>query len=325
MTTNSKPDTVNEQIIDISRLIIEKGSKSFAIAARLFEPETRDNAYMLYGWCRYCDDQIDNQVMGFNGRPQSPEITQEILQDLRSQTRAAINNEPSDNPVFEALRYVLLRNEIPGKYPLELLEGFAMDAADKEYKTLDDTLLYCYYVAGVVGVMMTYIMGARDPKILQRAVDLGIAFQLTNIARDVREDAEIGRVYIPADWLREAGIPTGKLLEPEYSEALTQVVIRLLDEADRYYTSAEEGLRALGFRSAWAVASARNVYQEIGETVRNQGEQALKQRVVVRKRRKLIGLADGMIAAVRSSLLDRHINPPARDNALWSVAEKVPH
>ena len=246
-------------IIDTSRLIIQRGSKSFAAAARIFDPETRDNAYMLYAWCRHCDDVIDNQELGFNSKPQAAETTRVILEELRSKTQAAIGDEKSTEPVFEGLRYVLKHNEIPGRYPLELLEGFAMDAADYEYKTFDDTLLYCYYVAGVVGVMMAYVMGTRDPAALQRAIDLGIAFQLTNIARDVREDAEINRVYLPADWLADAGLTHDNLLDPENADALAGVVKRLLNEADRYYSSASEGLRALGFRSAWAVAAARGV------------------------------------------------------------------
>lgn len=306
-------------IVDTSRLIIQKGSKSFATAAKLFDGETRDNAYMLYGWCRHCDDRIDNQELGFNSQPQSLEATQAVLEELRTQTLAAINDEPSTDSIFEGLRYILKRNSIPGRYPQELLEGFAMDAADAEYNTLDDTLLYCYYVAGVVGIMMAYVMGTRDPAALQRATDLGIAFQLTNIARDVHDDAEIGRVYLPGDWLTEAGIARDEILDAKNSAALAQVVDRLLAEADRYYASANEGLRALDFRSAWAVAAARSVYREIGEMVRDRGESAWQERVVVRNRRKLVGIANGMLDAAKASLLERHLDPVPRDAGLWTA------
>lgn len=307
------------EIIDRSRLIIQRGSKSFAVAAKLFDTETRDNAYMLYAWCRHCDDVIDNQELGFDSKPQAAETTRTILADLTKQTQAAIDDIPSDEPVFEGLRYVLKRNEIPGRYPLELLEGFAMDAAEHDYETFEETLQYCYYVAGVVGIMMAYVMGTRDEAALQRATDLGIAFQLTNISRDVREDAEIGRVYLPNEWLREAGIPREEILEEKHAEALAGVVERLLSEADRYYASANEGLRALGFRSAWAVAAARDVYRAIGEKVRDQGVDAFRQRVIVRKRRKLLGLAEGMVDAARASLLDRHTEPTPRDSGLWTA------
>jgi phytoene synthase len=318
---DSMSNTKNSAVVDTSRLIIEKGSKSFAAAAKLFDIETRENAYMLYAWCRYCDDQIDNQTLGFDSKPQAPEETSAVLETLRQQTQAAINNEATDNEIFEALRYVIHRNEIPGRYPMELLEGFAMDAAETEYNTLDDTLLYCYYVAGVVGIMMAYVMGTRDQTALQRAVDLGIAFQLTNISRDVREDAEVGRVYLPGDWLLEAGIPREEIMDPKHANALAGVVERLLSEADRYYASANEGLRALDFRSAWAVAAARGVYREIGQMVRNRGENAWQERVVVAKRSKLLGLFNGMIDAARSSLLDRYTTAVPRETDLWTTSQ----
>ena len=316
-------DSKHAALVDTSRLIIKSGSKSFATAAKLFNEETRDNAYMLYAWCRHCDDVIDNQELGFNSQPQDAEVTRRVLDQLKEKTQAAIDNKPSDDPIFEGLRYVLKANEIPGRYPLELLEGFAMDAAEHQYKSFDETLQYCYYVAGVVGLMMAYVMGARDEAALQRATDLGIAFQLTNISRDVREDALIGRVYLPEDWLAAAGIPPQELSNPEYSAALIKVVERLLNEADRYYASADLGLRALGFRSAWAVASARGVYKAIGDKVRERGVSALTERVVVRKRRKLLGIAEGMIDALKASWFDNKTQPEPRDSDLWTAPPAV--
>ena len=316
-------DSKHAALVDTSRLIIKSGSKSFATAAKLFNEETRDNAYMLYAWCRHCDDVIDNQELGFNSQPQEAEVTRRVLDELKEKTQAAIDDKPSDDPIFEGLRYVLKANEIPGRYPLELLEGFAMDAAEHRYKSFDETLQYCYYVAGVVGLMMAYVMGARDEAALQRATDLGIAFQLTNISRDVREDALIGRVYLPEDWLASAGIPPQELSSEEYSAALMQVVERLLNEADRYYASADQGLRALGFRSAWAVASARGVYKAIGDKVRERGVSALSERVVVRKRRKLLGIAEGMIDALKASWFDNKTQPEPRDSDLWTAPPAV--
>lgn len=308
-------------IVDTSRLIIQKGSKSFAAAARLFDEETRENAYMLYAWCRHCDDVIDNQELGFDSKPQAAETTRKILAELREKTQAAIDNKPSEDPIFEGLRYVLKRNEIPGRYPLELLEGFAMDATSHKYHTMEDTLQYCYYVAGVVGIMMAYVMGTRDPAALQRATDLGIAFQLTNISRDVCEDAGVDRIYLPADWLTEAGIPAAEIAQPQHAAKLAKLVGRLLNEADRYYNSAREGFRSLGFRSAWAVAAARDVYRAIGETVRERGETAWQERVIVRKRRKLLSVAEGMLDAARASLVERHSSPAPRDKNLWTAPQ----
>ncbi len=306
-------------IAEASRLVIQKGSKSFAAAAKLFDADTRASAYMLYAWCRHCDDRIDNQELGFNSKPQSAVKTQAILKELRSKTQCAIDNEPCDDTVFEGLRYVIHRHQIPGRYPLELLDGFAMDATAFEYRNLADTLRYCYHVAGVVGVMMAAIMGARGGDVLQRAADLGIAFQLTNIARDIREDAEVGRIYLPGDWLAGNGIAREALLQPQHRGAVVNMVGRLLDEADRYYASANEGLRALGFRSAWAVSVARVVYRSIGDIVRQRGETAWDQRVVVAKSRKLAGVGQGLLSAARACLFDRRTDPVRRDGDLWTA------
>ena len=157
------------------------------------------------------------------------------------------------------------------QFPLDLLEGFAMDAREHAYRSIDDTILYSYHVAGVVGVMMAIIMGAKDTATLNRACDLGIAFQLTNISRDVIDDAKEGRVYLPADWLEAAGVAPGAIADPANREAVFEVTARLLDTAEAYYASARHGLAALPFRSAWAIAAARRVYRDIGTLVRASG------------------------------------------------------
>ena len=176
---------VNVDLIRLSGTIINAGSKSFAAAAKLFDPQTRANAYLLYAWCRHCDDVIDGQELGHNLKSTSNHNPRAALDALRQQTADALNGKPMAEPVFAAFQLVMQRNEIPPHHAYELLDGFKMDVEARHYETLEDTLSYCYHVAGVVGVMMAYVMGARKPAVLDRASDLGLAFQLTNIARDV--------------------------------------------------------------------------------------------------------------------------------------------
>lgn len=255
------------ELTAFSRERIERGSKSFAGAARLFSPEVRASAYMLYAWCRHCDDEIDGQELGFNTAEAEGAATAVTLARLREKTIAAVEGR-ADEPIFLALQTVVAKHEIPVTYPLDLIEGMAMDVRGQEYATLQDTLTYSYHVAGCVGVMMAMIMGVRDAATLERACDLGIAFQLTNIARDVAADASVGRVYLPGDWLAEAGVPVGAVGAAEYAGGVRAVTLRLLDEADRYYASAYYGIAALPGRSALAIAAARRVYGEIGNVVR---------------------------------------------------------
>jgi phytoene synthase len=304
------------EIVDYCRQRIERGSRSFAAAARLLEPETRAYAYMLYAWCRHCDDAIDNQELGFARREAAGMAVSARLEALREKTRRALHGG-AEEPVFIAIGRVAAARGISEIHLFEHLDGFAMDVAAREYRNLDDTLSYCYHAAGVVGVMMANILGVRDAPTLDRASDLGIAFQLTNIARDVMEDAAIGRVYLPADWLDEAGVPKGHVGDPAYRAAVYDVSERLLEVADRFYVSARHGIAALPFRSAWAIAMARFVYREIGANVRRRGSEAWDQRAHVSRRRKLYGVARSLATIARSKTHGALEDIPSRQG-LWT-------
>jgi phytoene synthase len=300
--------------------MIRDGSKSFFGAAHLFDAPTRESAFLLYAWCRHCDDEVDGETLGLRLAPVDAVSPQQRLARLFEETRRALRGQPSPSPVFEALRRVSLRHAIPERYPLELLEGFAMDIEGRRYARAEDLFLYCYHVAGVVGLMMAHVMGTREPETLQRAADLGIALQLTNIARDVIEDARVGRVYLPLDWLEGEGIAPDKLADPRHRQAVARVVGRLLDAADQFYASGDEGIRHLPLRSAWAVAVARSVYSEIGARVRRRGERAWDERVVVPRRRRLLKVGTGLLQALHSVGVRRRLPVPNRPD-LWRRRE----
>ncbi len=301
-----------------SRQMIRDGSKSFSAAARFFDAGTRASVYMLYAWCRYCDDQIDGQTLGhYDDGPGSSTEARARLAELYEKTQLALTGKASDEPVFIALQRVVQQHEIPERYPLELLEGFAMDVDGQRYLELDDTLRYCYHVAGVVGVMMSHVMGVREQETLHRAADLGIAFQLTNIARDVTEDASLDRVYLPSSWLEDAGIPPGELLQPSHRSALWNVVRRLLSEAERYYQSAGSGMPALPLRCAWAIATARGVYRNIGHLVLARGKSAWDKRAIVSRKRKLYWGLRGLGEATLAVTVGRGRQPVPREG-LWT-------
>src|SRR5580658_9082928 len=199
-----------------SRETIQKGSKSFAAAAALFDAETRADAEMLYAWCRHCDDVIDGQELGHGMATPDAATANQRLTALYAKTRSALAGEPTDDPDFAAFQRVALRRHIPESYATQLLDGFAMDVMARRYETLEDTLDYCWHVAGVVGVMMALVMGVEpdDLPTLRRAQDLGLAFQLTNIARDVTDDAANERIYLPLAWLSDAGVAGTEVARP---------------------------------------------------------------------------------------------------------------
>lgn len=297
--------------------MIREGSKSFAVAARLFAPETRAAAYQLYAWCRYCDDRIDDETLGHRSGAAAGEARDARLAQLCDETRRTLAGDPPPEAVYQALGRVIARYGVPHHLPLELIEGFAMDARGQRYERLDDLFLYCYHVAGTVGLMMAHVMGVRDEPTLFRAADLGIALQMTNIARDVVDDARVGRVYLPLAWLAEAEVPADEVAEPRHRERLAGVVRLLLREADRYYASADHGLARLPFRSAWSVAVARGVYSEIGRRVRARGARAWDDRTVVSRRRKLAWVARGLGEALYLVTVSRRLRAAPRPD-LWT-------
>lgn len=303
----------DQALLDHATQSIAVGSKSFAAAARLFDPATRRSAVMLYAWCRHCDDVIDGQEAGHSATLiESDEVNQRLAR-LVAQTQAVYAGLPAETEAFKAFREVVLRHGIHQRYALEHLAGFAMDVHQRRYQNIDDTLDYCYHVAGVVGLMMAQVMGVSDEHTLDRACDLGMGFQLTNIARDIVEDASVGRCYLPQAWLDELSIPQQRLSDPQYRQAVAVLAQRLVDRAEPFYASAEAGLTALPWRSAWAVATASGVYREIGVRVKQRGARAWDTRVSTSKLDKARLLIAGFCRAVMS----RGRQWPARPAQLW--------
>ena len=314
------PNTASGDVLaEQSRESIQKGSKSFAAAAGLFDPETRVDAELLYAWCRHCDDVIDGQELGHGHEVLSEAEVQARLVELYAQTRAALAGKSVDHPVFKAFQRVALKRRIPERYALDLIDGFAMDVAGRRYETIEDTLDYCWHVAGVVGTMMAVVMGVTPENlpVLRRAQDLGLAFQLTNIARDIVEDAGNGRVYLPAAWLAEMGVPDDAVADPAHREAIGVLGRRLVAAAEPYYASARWGLRDLPTRSAWAIAMARGVYRQIGLEVSKLGPRAWDKRTVVSTPMKVWRALEGGVIALRGATLDSWRQPPQRPD-MWS-------
>ena len=252
---------------------IARGSKSFALASRLFDRRTRGRAWLLYAWCRACDDLADGQDHG--GRLGAGGD----LARIRTLTDRALAGEWIGEAAFDGLRLLMDEVPIPRAMIEDHLAGFALDAAGWRPRTQADLLRYCHHVAGVVGEMMAIVMGVPpdDADTLACAERLGIAFQLANIARDLREDAEAGRCYLPQAWLEEL----------EESEAVTLITRRLADLAGRYEAGARIGARRLPFRSRWAVLAAAGIYGAIAREVARRGEAALDRRVVIGRAAKL--------------------------------------
>ena len=306
----------SRELVAASADIIAAGSQSFAAASRLFDARTRAGAHLLYAWCRHCDDVVDGQDLGHGLEPLTVDQRRARVAELERATRSALAGEPQADPVFRGLQAVAREFGVVERWPLEHLAGFAMDVEPRVYADLDEVLLYCWRVAGVVGVMMAQVMGVKpdDLATLRRAQDLGLAFQLTNIARDVREDAQNGRVYLPADRLAAAGVaptPEGVLAHPAQAAGVAR---ELVAAAEPFYDSAKAGLAALPWRSAWAIAAARGIYREIGRKVTRAGDRALERRATTGTVEKL-----GFVLGGGGAALASRGGRPRERAALWTA------
>ena len=255
---------------------LRRGSSSFFTAALLLPSQVREAATALYAFCRSADDLVDL----------APDIACG-LSEATSRLDAIYAGAPT-TAADGAFAEVVARFRLPRALPDALLEGFGWDVAGRRYADLNDLSEYAMRVAGSVGLMMAAIMGVRDETALAHAAELGCAMQLTNIARDVGEDAAAGRLYLPMDWLAEAGIDPGAwLAAPQFSPALGGVVRRLLAEADRRYARAALGTAALPLACRPAIRAASALYAAIGDEVARHGHDSVTSRAVVPMRRKL--------------------------------------
>jgi 15-cis-phytoene synthase len=271
--------------------MLRGGSRSFFAASLVLPRSIREPATGLYAFCRMADDAID---LGGDRRT--------ALRDLHARLDRIYTGDPRGNAVDRAFADAVSRFAIPKQFPLALLEGFEWDSEGRRYENLSQLMAYGVRVAGTVGAMMAMVMEVRDSTLLARACDLGVAMQLTNIARDVGEDARCGRVYLPLEWLRAAGVDADEwLARPVFDHKLSAVIERLLAAADLLYARSDAGIGNLPAACRPGMYAARLLYSEIGREVSRRNFDSVNQRAVVSWRRKARILADAVVAASRTS------------------------
>lgn len=280
------------------RALLRRGSQSFDAAARVLPSRLTAPVAVLYAFCRVSDDAIDEAS--------DPGAA---LEALRQRLERIASNRPDADPVDRALAAVMRVHGLP-RGPLEaLLEGYAWDAEGRAYATFSELLGYCARVASSVGVAMTHLMGVHEPRVLARAIDLGAAMQLTNVARDVGEDARRGRLYLPAAWV---GAPDLATLAP--SPAIRRATLRLLDEAETLYERALLGVPHLPADCRLAIRGAADIYRAIGAHVRAAGGDG------VSRRHRTSGLEKTALLAAAAWNERRADRRPLRDDVLPEAA-----
>ena len=283
------------------RRILKHGSHSFYAASLLLPDEYCKPITALYAFCREADDAVDLAEDPAQG-----------LASIRDRLDRIYRGEPIDSPVDRAFTEVVHGYRIPYELPFALIEGFEWDVEGKEYHTLSELYAYCTRVAGTVGIMMALLMGVRKTDVISRACDLGVAMQLTNISRDVGEDARNDRLYLPRELLDEHRLDVNRWVsDPEPCLPVTRTLTELLGIADRHYRRSEWGISKLPISVRPGIFAARAIYAEIGRKVEENAYDSVSMRAYVGKRRKAALLAKATRNAFRSYQHDHA--PPLKE------------
>jgi phytoene synthase len=266
---------------EYARKLTKEYSKSFYISSKLLPKEKRWATYSLYGFCRYVDNIVDNPRM------RTPFQLERELDAIKEELTVAFKTGESEHPIINSFARTATLYSIPLNLPLELIEGVRMDVNINRYKSFNDLYLFAYRVAGVVGLMMTYILGYSDNSAFYYAEKLGVAMQLTNILRDISEDILNGKIYIPLDELERFGVSEEDILDENFSENFYKLMEFQVERARKYYDAANPGINLLEKDSRFAISSASKIYSGILNKIEKNDLSPFFGRVFVPAKKKL--------------------------------------
>ncbi|RAL22998.1 hypothetical protein DL240_08900 [Lujinxingia litoralis] len=311
MSSPAEPRSSTE-LVRVHEQILARGSRSFRLASYFLPSDRRGDAAHLYALCRLIDDTADEAA--------TPQQARRGLDELRRELRG----EHAPRPLITSFLEMARRRDLDLAYVFELIEGVESDLGEVCVASDAELLRYAYRVAGTVGVMMCAVLGVTDPRAIAHAIDLGVGMQLTNICRDVLEDARMGRVYLPARRLQARGLHPAHLLEERAdTAALASVVTELLDLAEHYYRSAERGMVYIPARSRAAIMVASRVYRAIGLKLRARGANPLRGRTIVSPAGRILRAAGGCLAWL-STLGQRPARAPSHNPDLHRELRGLP-
>ncbi len=268
-------------------------AKSFYFSAAMLPREKRWATYALYGFRRYVDNLIDTP------RPRNIEQVTLELDYLEKELKIAYRTGESEHPIIKPYIAVATHFSIPIEHSLELIKGVKMDTHKRRYDSFDDLYLFAYRVAGVVGLMMTPLLGYSDARAMEHAESLGIAMQLTNILRDVKEDKEMGRIYLPLEDIDRFNVNINDIFQERFTEELRALMKFQVDRAHEYYDNADLGIKMLDQNAQFAIYSASRIYRGILKKIELQNYNPFLGRVFVPQHKKL-GIVAGQVIKTKA-------------------------
>jgi 15-cis-phytoene synthase len=251
-------------------------AKNFYYSFLLLSRPQRQAMCAIYAFMRYCDDLSDAE--GVSDR--AGEIAR-WQADLESALAGRAPEQDPEHALWPAFTDAVARYRIPHEYFRDMIRGVSSDLEPRHIETFQELYDYCYHVASVVGLTIIHIFGFDDPRALQLAERCGVAFQLTNILRDVREDAEHGRVYLPAEDLARFGVNAAELAGAALSPALRSLLAFEAERARAYYSEAQPLTDMVDHRSRASLKALIGIYSRLLERISNSGYEVLGERVRV--------------------------------------------
>lgn len=291
-------DSAKKNKIEVARAyrycesVTKTHAKSFYFAAKFLPKSKRKAVYPIYAFCRLVDDEIDEiGAGGESAAVRAVENWKRKLEAVYQDEEPQSNDENEDqNLVFAAWKDLLKTYRIPRNLPLELMRGVVQDTRVKRYETFTELYVYCYRVASTVGLMSSEILGYADLVALRYAEAMGIAMQLTNILRDIKEDAAMGRIYLPQEDLKRFGVSEKQLFAGEVSANFVEMMRFQIARARDYYREGEKGIGLLERDSRFTVLLASRIYSRILDEIERQKYDVFSRRAHTTSTQKIISI-----------------------------------
>jgi phytoene synthase len=268
-------------------------AKSFYFAAKFLPKPKQKAVYPIYAFCRHVDDTVDDAESSSEEKAVEAIEKWKVILDEIYQTAENKDSKlqtPDSRLILIAWQDLLETHKIPQNLPLELMQGVLMDTHTKRYETFDELYIYCYRVASTVGLMSSEILGYSDKIALRYAEALGIAMQLTNILRDVKEDAAMGRIYLPQEDLREFGVSNEQIFAGEMNDSFIEMMKFQIERARDFYRTGEKGISLLEKDSRLTVLLASRIYARILDEIEKQNYDIFTRRAHTTSSQKLFSI-----------------------------------
>lgn len=276
-----------DSAFEYCREVSWKHAKTFYFATQFLPVDKRCAVHAVYALCRYVDDIVDHSEDKLSRKTLTRDKIILLINKWRSDIESCYNGALIDHPIMIAWHDTLKKYHIPKNLPIELIDGVCMDLKQTRYETFEDLYIYCYKVASVVGLMTAEIFGYESEESLKHAIELGIAMQLTNILRDVGEDAQKGRIYLPLEDLRRFNLTESDILNGIMSEDFIRLMKFQIERARAYYAQSEKGISMLAKDSRLAVKVSHDNYGRILRRIERIGYNVFEERAFVSSAKKI--------------------------------------